>query len=732
VSDVETPPPGWWWNPDVSPDQLDQMLADNKGRLVSLSVRSVTSKRLAAIWVAKGPGDGGAGWDHDMTAADIDKLKSGKKVRIVALAPFVKSGKVRFSAAWVPNTGAGEIKWGWDPDVNVAGLGDLLGNNKGRPIVLASYVLAGKRHHATVWVDNHAPNTYGWWWNPDVSEATLAQMLADNKGRLVCLDPFVRDGKLRYGAVWVENTGAHGKAWYWYHGLGPEALGHKFDLFCCYGAELKTYAAGNETHLACVMYGYKPPAVEAAHLVDVTATAQLTALHDDMAPMGQEEQLSVVVTNATNAPVKLKNGRVALHESGGFMDWRGPAFGAGNLLGPAPLELAPGQSAAFGPRDFPWGQGAANLTVDLRAESGGKTQHVSRVAPIVRPGFPAPPPMAAPTPVYFGVWTNPAEVFSLWKGDKATQWITVAGQIVNTSLDTVRLAAWHLTLEIDGKKVVDEELEPDLWTFDDNGAHKVPVGADGAAYLADLTTFFARGFELPTVSKSFKEGKLTLGANYKVGVKDGVCGYASYTSPVRFVPAATILSPVKGLADKRFWLFGNAPDHNGLGGHEWPQERYAYDITMTDDKGHTWKKNDDASMQKNSNFHIYGKPVFAVRGGTVVGADDTQLENFGNKKNDDAKLNNYVLVKHSDGSYAGYYHLRTGKNTVKKDDPVSAGQQLGEVGNAGGSSEPHLHFGISQVDPTGRGTVVPPVFSDLKTKANVKVTAVPAGGEYIA
>jgi hypothetical protein len=42
MSDLETPPAGWWWNPDVSPSDLDQMLVNNKGRLVSLSVRNTS------------------------------------------------------------------------------------------------------------------------------------------------------------------------------------------------------------------------------------------------------------------------------------------------------------------------------------------------------------------------------------------------------------------------------------------------------------------------------------------------------------------------------------------------------------------------------------------------------------------------------------------------------------------------------------------------------------------
>src|SRR5262245_9145113 len=194
MSDLETPPTGWWWNPDVSPNELDQMLANNKGRLVSLSVRSTNPQRLAAIWIAKGKDDAEAGWSHDIDAATLGQTVGAKKARLVCLAPFVTGGKVRFAAAWIPNKGANATAWWWNPDVDPPALGQMLDNNKGRLIILRSYVIGSKRHHAAVWVDNTGPKGQAWWWNPDVDPATLGDMLTNNKGRLICVDPFIANG----------------------------------------------------------------------------------------------------------------------------------------------------------------------------------------------------------------------------------------------------------------------------------------------------------------------------------------------------------------------------------------------------------------------------------------------------------------------------------------------------------------------------------------------------------
>jgi murein DD-endopeptidase MepM/ murein hydrolase activator NlpD len=55
-------------------------------------------------------------------------------------------------------------------------------------------------------------------------------------------------------------------------------------------------------------------------------------------------------------------------------------------------------------------------------------------------------------------------------------------------------------------------------------------------------------------------------------------------------------------------------------------------------------------------------------------------------------LGNHVILDLGDGVYAVFAHLRRGSLRVAKGDRVQAGDLLGEVGNSGNSSEPHLHF----------------------------------------
>lgn len=88
--------------------------------------------------------------------------------------------------------------------------------------------------------------------------------------------------------------------------------------------------------------------------------------------------------------------------------------------------------------------------------------------------------------------------------------------------------------------------------------------------------------------------------------------------------------------------------------------------------------------QRNDGVNIRGSTgdtVRAAAAGDVVYAGD-QVPGFGN----------LVLIKHADGWVTAYGHLA--RADVKMQQKVAAGQQIGQVGQTGGVSEPQLHFEV--------------------------------------
>jgi murein DD-endopeptidase MepM/ murein hydrolase activator NlpD len=85
-----------------------------------------------------------------------------------------------------------------------------------------------------------------------------------------------------------------------------------------------------------------------------------------------------------------------------------------------------------------------------------------------------------------------------------------------------------------------------------------------------------------------------------------------------------------------------------------------------------------------------GDPIVAAADGQVV-TIDFDAEGFGN----------YVIIKHKHGYYTRYAHLQ--KSTVKIGQRVQQGGVIGNIGNTGLSTGPHLHYevhiGSDVVDP---------------------------------
>lgn len=89
-----------------------------------------------------------------------------------------------------------------------------------------------------------------------------------------------------------------------------------------------------------------------------------------------------------------------------------------------------------------------------------------------------------------------------------------------------------------------------------------------------------------------------------------------------------------------------------------------------------------------------GYPIQAIADGVVVTAEES------------GALGAHVIIEHTvDGQLVRsvYAHMRSGSITVSVGQSVARGQQVGQVGNTGLSTGPHLHFGImvdgSEIDP---------------------------------
>lgn len=107
-----------------------------------------------------------------------------------------------------------------------------------------------------------------------------------------------------------------------------------------------------------------------------------------------------------------------------------------------------------------------------------------------------------------------------------------------------------------------------------------------------------------------------------------------------------------------------------------------------------------------------GTPVVAARAGKVVAARGE----FYDGNNEDLK-ENFVFVKHEDGTIGRYFHLTHDGAKVKVGDSVKQGDVIGLSGNTGQSPAPHLHFDVQKCGPN-----LPPKYNELPCGQTLPVT----------
>ena len=90
-----------------------------------------------------------------------------------------------------------------------------------------------------------------------------------------------------------------------------------------------------------------------------------------------------------------------------------------------------------------------------------------------------------------------------------------------------------------------------------------------------------------------------------------------------------------------------------------------------------------------------GTTVCAARAGTVIAV--RQDSGSGGSAPEFQLCANYVMIRHGDGTYAEYLHLKKGGALVSLGDAVEAGQPIGLSGVTGFTSGPHVHFAVFRV-----------------------------------
>lgn len=165
---------------------------------------------------------------------------------------------------------------------------------------------------------------------------------------------------------------------------------------------------------------------------------------------------------------------------------------------------------------------------------------------------------------------------------------------------------------------------------------------------------------------------LTL-VNYFPIIRNGKWGYRyHYDAAIGHLGGKPDLNHPYSLPYKKNKTYKVSQGANGKRTHHFDHNRFAIDFKMP-----------------------IGTTICSARPGRVIAIK--QDSNVHGSTEEYKKKGNRIIIKHSDGTYGLYYHLKKNGSLVKLGSSVYAGQPIALSGNTGFTNGPHLHFCVSNV-----------------------------------
>lgn len=158
-------------------------------------------------------------------------------------------------------------------------------------------------------------------------------------------------------------------------------------------------------------------------------------------------------------------------------------------------------------------------------------------------------------------------------------------------------------------------------------------------------------------------------------------------------------------------------------------QRFAYDFLIL---ATGWSRRSYCGTgESNSDYYCFGQPIYAPAPAAVVHAENRLPDNMPGVMNPGAALGNCVILDHGCGEFSFLAHLRHGTVVVGPGDQVLSGQLLGQCGNSGNSSEPHLHFHLQNTSVPFRGDGLPGFFIEYFADGKPIICGEPAARQTV-
>jgi murein DD-endopeptidase MepM/ murein hydrolase activator NlpD len=137
---------------------------------------------------------------------------------------------------------------------------------------------------------------------------------------------------------------------------------------------------------------------------------------------------------------------------------------------------------------------------------------------------------------------------------------------------------------------------------------------------------------------------------------------------------------------------------------------------------------------RNEDYGAWNQAVLAPANGVVVDAVNDVPDNRPRLEtsNLNAPAGNHVVLDMGNEEYAVLSHLRQGSVRVRAGQSVKAGDLLGQCGNSGTTTEPHIHMHVQdRKELFGRALSLPMQFTRLSVDGRLVPNGAPRQGQFV-
>ena len=195
----------WWF--DFDQDQVTAKINQEKGRIIDLEPYTGAGKRLFAFSLIRNEGKAAKSWwwNYDLTPDQVTADINTHGIRLIDLDAYsVKlpgsPAKTLYSYVGISNQGVDGKAWWWYPDVTAQFVSDRINEFGARLIDIEVHP---NGNLAVVMVQNDGT---AWWWNHGVTLENVSNLLATTASRLTDLEVYRVGGERTYAFISVGNT----------------------------------------------------------------------------------------------------------------------------------------------------------------------------------------------------------------------------------------------------------------------------------------------------------------------------------------------------------------------------------------------------------------------------------------------------------------------------------------------------------------------------------------------